>query len=88
MVQTVPLVISLVTSLLGVISLFAPVVGLYAYPIDPPTWTISTFLVMWLFFPRWLAHAQRLSDAQLVSGIVIMYYIQVSLPPLNQQCTS
>jgi peptidoglycan/LPS O-acetylase OafA/YrhL len=68
--------LSIAASVLPIISLLSPVVGLFVYPVDGPTWTITSLLVMWLFFPRWLAHGQRLTDAQLVSGIVIMFWVQ------------
>mmetsp|Transcript_2065 Transcript_2065/g.3480 ORF Transcript_2065/g.3480 Transcript_2065/m.3480 type:complete len:465 (+) Transcript_2065:117-1511(+) len=44
--------------------------------IASPGWTVCTLMGMWLFAGKWLAHAQRMSDEQLVSAIRKCHLLQ------------
>ena len=51
--------------------------GAFGLPLDPPTWTIATLLVLWAVFPLALRWSQRLTRAELARNIVLLYWLQV-----------
>lgn len=53
--------------------------GLIFSNIDGPSWTICTLLIFWYVFPKWVPHIQRMTDAELLHGILRCYYIQLLL---------
>ncbi|CAM9141892.1 unnamed protein product [Chrysoparadoxa australica] len=52
-----------------------PQAGLF----NGPSWTISTLIFFWIFFPFLLPRYQRLSDKALCTGIVAMFWLQLGL---------
>eukprot|EP00455_Lapot_gusevi_P019571 TRINITY_DN2090_c0_g1_i1.p1 TRINITY_DN2090_c0_g1~~TRINITY_DN2090_c0_g1_i1.p1 ORF type:complete len:467 (+),score=112.92 TRINITY_DN2090_c0_g1_i1:96-1496(+) len=48
-------------------------------PLDGPAWTVSTLLCLWLYFPRWIPAAQRMSEQQLVYRLWVCYWGQLLL---------
>ena len=50
--------------------------------LDVPAWTICTLAVMWLFFPRLLAQAQRQTNDSLVRSMLRHFWLQLVLTAL------
>ena len=49
----------------------------HCHPRSGPAWTVTTLLIMWLFFPATLRRIQAIKQATtLVLGIQIMYWVQ------------
>ena len=71
---------SLITSLL--ISIFLASTALcsvFGENLDLPSWTISTLVFMWLFFPFSASRLYNLSDSDLINKIVTCFWIQLIL---------
>ena len=72
---------SLIVTIIPLSTLLSPLIimGLAVVPINTPSWTICTLIVMWLFFPCCLIRAQRWTDQQLIHQIFWMFFLQFVL---------
>lgn len=52
---------------------------LYGSPLDGPSWTVQTFMWMWLLFPWLMSRTRRMTSASLTAWIVHLYYLQLTL---------
>ena len=67
---------TIIVNIIPVSTLFSFTLG---GPLDGVAWTVCTLCVFWVFFPYFLTQYQGLTDSQLVSKIVAMFYWQLVL---------
>ena len=73
---TQALVGSVVTTLTFTSTAFCFLLG---SPLDGPSWTVQTLLVMWLFFPLAMRRARGMPTDSLATWIVSLYWLQLAL---------
>lgn len=73
---TQALIGSIVTTLTFSSTLFCFLLG---SPLDGPSWTVQTLVVMWLFFPIAMRRARVMTSESLARWIVILYWLQLAL---------
>ena len=52
---------------------------LYGSPLDGPSWTVQTFMWMWLLFPWLMNRTRKMTSATLTAWLVRLYYLQLVL---------
>ena len=63
----------------GTLTFTGTLSGMYLTPIDGPSWTVQTLVVLYLFFPTMIHYAQRMTDEALIRGMVWCYWGQFVL---------
>eukprot|EP01031_Cornospumella_fuschlensis_P040767 gene40767-49716_t len=67
---------SIVTTFLPLCTFFIFLLGT---SLDGPGWTVSTLLVLYLFFPSLLKHVKSLNNEKLQNGVANFYWIQLAI---------
>ena len=65
---------SIVTTATFTSTLFGFILG---SPLDGPSWTVQTFMFLWIYFPISLQRVRKLEPQHLKSWITYLYYIQM-----------
>ena len=52
---------------------------MFGSPFDGVTWTIQTFLLLWLLFPIAMRYVRRIKHDRLINYIMMLYYTQMGL---------
>ena len=73
---TVPFIVTYITTFTFTSTMFIFLLG---SPFDGVTWTVQTFVWLWIAFPLTMRYVRRIKNDDLVMYIKVLYYIQMLL---------